>query len=105
MKIGILTGGGDCPGGGSSFSVKDASGNTVLYTLLNGVIMQNNVPLTDPSVTVTSLTFYASGTAKPPADYQQPYVTIIVSGTVSSGPGKTESFSVETSAAMRGIDL
>ncbi|MEK7114077.1 MAG: hypothetical protein AAB850_00815, partial [Patescibacteria group bacterium] len=60
--------------------------------------------LTDPSVAVSSLMFYAFGTGKPP-DYQQSRVTIIVSGTVSSGPGKTQPFTVETGATMRGSDL
>jgi len=73
------------------------------YSLLNGVIMQDNVQLTDPSVTVSSLLFYASGTTS--GDNNQPYVTIVVSGTVSYGPNKTQPFTVETGATMRGTDL
>lgn len=97
--------GGDCMGG-ATFSVLRPNGTAVSYALSNGVITQNAVPLTDPSVTVSSLKFYASGTGKPPSDYRQPYVTIIVSGTVSSGSkGQPQSFTVETSAAMRGTDV
>ena len=73
------------------------------YTLSGGAVTQNNVILTDPAVNVTSLEFYVSGTT--PGDAYQPHVTITISGTVSSGQGKTEPFSVETGATMRGIDL
>lgn len=97
-------GGGDCSGG-TSFSVKNSSGVTTNYTLSNGIITQNGIPLTDPSVNVSSLAFYASGTAKPPSDYQQPRVTIVVSGSVSSGAGKSEPFTIETGATMRGSDI
>lgn len=95
----------DCANGGASFSVRNSSGLTTSYALSNGVITQNGSALTDPSVNVSSLMFYASGTARPPSDYQQARVTIIVSGTVSSGPGETESFTVETGATMRGSDI
>lgn len=62
------------------------------------------IPLTDSSaVKVTSLTFYVSGTGK--LDNAQPHVTITVSGTIDTGHGKTEPFTVETGATMRGTDL
>lgn len=94
---------GDCAGGGIIFSVKDTAGSTIVYALSDGMITQNGVPLTDPAVHISSLTFYASGTAK--NDSTQPRVTIVVSGAVPSGPGKTESFTVQTGATMRGSDL
>jgi len=95
--------GGDCSGD-TTFSVKNTVGTTMSYSLSNGVIKQNNVPLTDPSVVVSSLKFFVSGTTS--GDNYQPYVTIAVSGTVSSGSGgKTESFTVETGATMRTPDL
>ncbi len=97
--------GGDCSNGGSIFSVRNINGVTITYALSGGVITQNGAPLTDPSVDVSSLLFYAYGTGKPPSDYQQPHATIIVSGTISSGPDKTESFTVETGASMRGTDI
>ena len=99
-------GGGDCSGG-SSFSVRNESLVVTSYRLSGGAITQTQnaveVPLTDPLVTVSSLLFYASGTAL--GDDFQPRVTMIVSGTVSSGPGKTTPFTVETSATMRGSDI
>lgn len=98
-------GAGDCSTGGTSFSVRNSAGVATDYTLSEGVITQNGVALTDPSVTVSSLKFYASGTPKPPVDYAQPRVTIIVSGTVSPAAGKTEAFTIETGATMRGSDL
>ena len=107
----IRTGAGySCPGGASdcivnNFSLTDADGTPVTYAISDGVITQNGVALTDPSVNVSSLAFYASGTRKPPSDYLQSRVTIVISGTVSSGPGKTEEFTVETGATMRGTDI
>lgn len=96
--------GGDCSGS-QTFYVTDSSGDIQKYSVSNGSITQSGVALTDPSVTVSSLAFYASGTGRPPANYTQSRVTIIVTGEVSYGPGKTQSFTVETGATMRGTDL
>ena len=93
----------DCPNGEDNFSVINSNDVAVNYMLSGGAIVQNDFALTDPSVTVSSLTFYAFGTESD--DDYQPRVTIIVSGTISSGPGKTESFVVETGATMRGTDI
>lgn len=104
-------GSGDCPNGGDSFSFMNANGAQVSYALSSSAIRVtvNGVssPLTDASaVTVTSLAFYVSGTARPPSDYTQPRVTITVSGTIFPGRGKPpESFTIETGATMRGADL
>ena len=94
----------DCTNGGSNFSVMSPGGAPTTYRLSGDALIQNGTALTDPSVTVTSLTFYAYGTAKPP-DTRQPMVVIVMSGTVSSGPGKTTPFTVETAATMRGTDI
>jgi len=100
------SGAGDCSSG-QNFSFTDAKGNPMSYSLSNGVIMQNNtVPLTDPSVVISSLLFSVSGTNPASADeYTQPHVTMYISGTVSAERGKTESFTVETGATMRTPDL
>lgn len=103
-------------GGGNSFSFTPADGGaTITYTRgtqqgVNGqvgdiTITKNSITtaLTDPSVDITSLTFYVSGTT--PGDSDQPHVTIVVSGSVTYGPEKTELFSVETGATMRGSDI
>lgn len=102
---------GDCPGGASSFSFVNADGVSVTYSLSGSTIQETKGgggqnTMTDSSVSVSSLTFYAFGTPSARGgDYDQPRVTIVVSGTVSSGPGKTEAFTVETGATMRGSDL
>ena len=101
---------GDCENGSNSFTFKNASGLTVTYNLSDAAIRQTVVNttsvLTDPAITVSSLMFYAAGTS--PADlgdYNQPRVTIVVSGTVVSGPASTQPFHIETGATMRGTDL
>lgn len=101
---------GDCPGGASRFSFTNANGAAVSYSLSASTIERSvggqQSALTDASVTISSLLFYVFGTPSVrQGDYQQPRVTIIVSGTVSSGPGKTEAFTVQTGATMRGSDL
>lgn len=109
---------GDCSFGGNSFTfIPSGGGTAVTYSCLGssgscslaapGAIQKTAgsvvSTLTDPTVNVSSLTFYATGTA--PGDTQQPHVTIIVSGTVSYGAGKSELFTIETGATMRGSDL
>ncbi|MEK7126176.1 MAG: type II secretion system protein [Patescibacteria group bacterium] len=103
-------------GGGNSFSFTPSDGGAAI-TYARGIqqgaggqtgdiiITKNNVTtaLTDPSVDVTSLVFYVYGAT--PGDSEQPRVTIVVSGSVTHGAGKTESFSVETGATMRGSDI
>ncbi|MCX6787706.1 MAG: prepilin-type N-terminal cleavage/methylation domain-containing protein [Candidatus Kaiserbacteria bacterium] len=101
---------GDCPGGASSFSFTNANGVPVSYGISASTIQEtvggSQRALTDASVTISSLMFYSFGTPSARrGDYQQSRVTIIVSGTVSSGPGKTEAFTVQTGATMRGSDL
>jgi prepilin-type N-terminal cleavage/methylation domain-containing protein len=94
-------------GSGSTFSFVDASGNTDMYSLSSNELEQKVGSqiswLTDSSaVTVTALTFYVSGVK----GSSQNYVTITISGTVSAGAGKTpQSFTIETSAAMRGSNI
>ena len=104
--------------GATSITVTSSNGGssqvaqTFTYSLANGAITQSigagsAAPLTDPSVTVTALTFIVTGQSPYSSgqDIQQPYVTILVSGSVTTGPGKTQSFSIETGAVMRGTDL
>lgn len=98
----------------TSFAFIDATGKTVQYNrpnpggANNGFIQQNiagvTAEMTDKTtVNVKSLNFYLSGAAV--GDTDPPYVTVIVTGSVSSIAGKTEDFSIETSATMRGTDL
>ncbi|MDO8566865.1 MAG: type II secretion system protein [bacterium] len=100
-------GDGDCQNGEDNFSVTNSSGVTISYALSNGIITQRGdngvAALTDPSVTISSLTFYAFGTVR--GDDFQPRVTIVISGSVPSGPNSSEAFTVETGATMRGTDI
>lgn len=99
--------------GSNTFSFIDQSGCAITYGVSAGRIIQSesgtgcpalsSVPLTAPSVTISAIAFTASGVVA--GDMSQPHVIINVAGTVSSGPGKTEPFTVETSATMRGTDL
>ncbi len=107
----------NCPywsGGSGEFTFTDANGNAITYKLASGSIQEQKgisptwVSLTDPSVTITSLVFYVSGVGSysTTGDTQQPYVTIIVSGSVPSSPGRApQPFTVESSAAWRGSDI
>ncbi len=92
---------------GSTFSFTNANGQPVTYSIVGSVIQETKSGvasvLNDLSVTITSLAFHPVGTT--PGDVEQSRVTMIVSGTVSSGPGKTESFTVQTGATMRGSDI
>lgn len=97
-----------------SFSFTDVNSVPVAYSLSASTIQRtmNNLtsPLTDSSVSITSLTFHVSGTKSYSnsgnTDTAQPYVTIVVVGTVTPKAGKAPiQFNVETSAAMRGTDL
>ncbi len=107
MTRSIRTGTGYSSATGSSFSFTDANGQLVTYSIASSAIREtkSNVTssLTDPSVTITSLMFYPVGTTR--GDAEQSRVTMIVSGTVSSGPGRTEPFTVQTGATMRGSDI
>lgn len=101
--------GGDCVDGDTSFSFKNQKGETVVYklsgTALQQVVEGTQSLLTEPSVIITSLIFYAFGTEPAPGDYRQARVTISVSGTISSGPTTNQSFTIETGATMRGTDI
>ncbi|MHB8710122.1 MAG: PilW family protein [Minisyncoccota bacterium] len=110
---GCPTQGKDCyPTPGPTFAFKDVYGTPITYTFDSSSRsiqeMKNNdgvwITLTDPSVHITSLEFYVSGTQSysTSGDILQPYVTIVVSG--FAGPVNTKSFTVESSAAWRGSD-
>ena len=114
---GCPTAGSNCTyqnGGGNKFTFTDANGHAITYKFASGSIQEQKgtssawISLTDPSVTITSLVFYVSGVGSYSAtgDIQQPYVTIIVSGSVPSSPGRApQPFTVESSAAWRGSDI
>lgn len=101
--------GGNCSSVPSdTFYFTDNNGRVVSYTLSGGSILKTiggtaGGVITDPAITVSALKFYVSGSAR--GDAYPPHVTIIITGSISAGPGKTETFSIETGATQRGIDI
>ena len=101
--------GGNCTSApGNAFYFTDNNGRAASYALMGGAIVKTiggaaGGVITDPSVTVTALNFYVSGAD--PGDAYPPHVTIVIIGSISAGPGKTQTFSIETGATMRGVDL
>jgi prepilin-type N-terminal cleavage/methylation domain-containing protein len=94
----------------STFSFHNSYGQPVSYSLSGTSIHETRAgtesALIDPSVAISSLAFYTSGALTvQDNDYQQARVTIIISGTVSSGHGESAPFTIETGATMRGSDL
>lgn len=119
------TPGNDCATGGSFFVFTDAStgvSRTISYRkstatsecapgasgqcIVRSINSGSWLPVTDASVNISNLTFYLSGSVAGAANGKPPYVTIVIQGSTSAGPGKPpKTFSVETSAVMRGTDL
>jgi len=67
---------------------------------VNGVLTD----LTDPSVDISTLTFYCTGAL--PSDAYQANVILVVSGKVLSAKAtKDKEFIVQTTATMRALDL
>jgi len=101
--------GGNCSSvPGNAFYFTDNNGRAASYALMGGAIVKTiggaaGGVVTDSSVTVTSLKFYVSGADR--GDAYPPHVTIVITGSISAGPGKTQTFSIETGATMRGIDI
>lgn len=126
---------GDCIYGANNIRFRNSVGDSITYFYStnasacggsnNGCIMETihrastpvgfigsidtTSPVTDPSVHISALTFYVSGSrsasSASPNDPRQPYVTMIVAGTIATGSGRQQDFVVETGAAMRGTDL
>jgi prepilin-type N-terminal cleavage/methylation domain-containing protein len=111
-SCGIVPGAGDCASGGSAFTFTDENGHTITYSLSGTAIQRkdNGVTsdMTDASVSINALTFYTVGSkaaGAPGGDLTQAHVTIVVSGSVSSGGKAPQTFHVETGATMRGSDI
>lgn len=101
-------------GGGSSISFLDSQGQTITYiqksdgsigqcTGTSGCLDNNAVSLTDRRISISSLRFYVRGVGV--GDDTQPNVTFVVAGTMSTEDGKVSSFSIQTGATQRLIEL
>lgn len=61
------------------------------------------VPLTDRRITIDALRFYVRGVGT--GDNRQPQVTFVVSGTMTTDAGESTSFTIQTGATQRYIEL
>ncbi len=105
---------GDCSSGGSELTFVDIEGRTVNLKVVNGAITQTITvgatptvyALTESSVTITSLNFVVTGSDTYGAgDLNAPMVRAVITGTIPGVKNSTLSFTIQTSATMRGIDL
>ena len=115
MTRSIRTGSHFCNAGctANSFSYLNQSGNpesyqqsgTAIYKQqknISGVVQ--SIAITDATLSISALSFTVTGQSA--ADQLQPYVTIVIQGSISPGPGKpAQTFSVQTSISERGVDL
>jgi len=100
----------------SKFTFLDSTGtNQVTYLLYKGQIGECSgaagspctpataTYFTDPNIDVETLAFYVNGVGL--GDGVQPTVTFTIHGTLSTGPTNTVSFTTQTTATERGIDI
>ena len=104
-----------CSGtGGGSISFLDSQGQTITYiqksdgsigqcTGTSGCLDNNAVSLTDRRINITSLRFYVRGVGI--NDDMQPNVTFVVAGTMATEAGEVSTFSIQTGATQRLIEL
>ena len=102
----------NCVNGGTSFSFVDSQGQTITYfKKADGTIGQctgacseaRAVSLTDPLITIQSLTFYVRGVGA--SDTVQPQAIFVIKGTMKTDTNKTTEFTIQTSATQRFIDI
>ncbi len=107
-KCGNLSGASaNCSTPRSSFGFVDSSGRTVLYSQEGGQIIATidgvTSPLTDPRITVETLSFYVRGVGT--GDDMQPQATVAIYGTIDTGHGNSTSLSVQVGATQRLLEL
>lgn len=108
--------GGCTTSGNTQMSFIDSTGGcTVTYSVSGGAIVrstsggscaaiQTNAPITDPSISISSLLFYVRGSTA--HDAVQPMATIVVSGTATVPNSTTViPFQIETGATQRLLDI
>lgn len=108
---------GNCPtipGTSISFTNDQAQGITYLLNTTthqigecafsSGCNTSNATYFTDPRISITTLSFYVSGNGH--GDGLQPQVVVVIHGTLTIDPSHPPvSFSIQTSATQRGIDI
>lgn len=103
----------NCSSGGASISFLDSQNQTITYRLKSdGSIGQCSgglctdataISLTDSRIDIDVFRFYVRGVGV--GDAVQPSVTLIVAGTMTTEGGETTSFSIQTGATQRLIEL
>lgn len=102
----------------TTFSFRDADGTVVAYCLQGGILgkrtgggltgndcvsSSQTVPLTDPAIHIDTLRFFPRGTN--PIDTTQSQVTIFIKGNMDTDAGEDVSFSIQTGATQRVLDI
>lgn len=90
----------DVNGDGNKEVVRSVSDTTTSCEKGNS----DNVPMTAPEVTVSSLQFYVGGTDPGPADTTQPHVIIIVRGSAGLTERTRVPFNLQTFVTQRFLD-
>ena len=103
----------NCVSGGASISFIDSQNQTITYRLKDdGSIGQctgspctdaTAVSLTDSRIDIETIRFYVRGVGV--GDSAQPRVTFVITGTMTTEGGETTSFSIQTGATQRLIEL
>jgi len=98
----------------NTISFLDPEGNAVFYKLnADGTIGQCNItletycpPLTDDQIQVETLAFYVTGVGTSGSTrILQPFVTVVVKGTMGTNAGEELEFTIQTSGAQRALDI
>jgi prepilin-type N-terminal cleavage/methylation domain-containing protein len=104
----------DCwPGASNTLNFINDQNQRVWYLLSNNQIYEcvgtgncdtnNGRPITDPKVVINNLDFYVQGVST--NDGVQPEVLLVVNASVSAGGGHNVTFTIQTTASERGLQL
>lgn len=95
---------------GTSFGYTDSVGREVSYWLSSSnqiiaTIDGEDSPLTDPRIHIDTLSFYVRGVNEGTTDNVQPQTLVAIEGSITTSPEKTVTFSIQTSATQRLLEL
>lgn len=102
----------NCLGGGTSVRFTDADGRAIVYALSSGQITVSinggaATPLTDPRVSIQTLTFYVRGvgTTESAGQKTEPQVTFTIYGQMTTAQGNSVDFTIQGGATQRILEL
>jgi|CXWL01.1.fsa_nt_gi prepilin-type N-terminal cleavage/methylation domain-containing protein len=95
---------------GTSFGYTDSVGRDVSYWLsgsnqIIATIDGEDSPFTDPRIHIDTLSFYVRGVNEGVVDTVQPQTLIAIEGSIITSPEKTVTFSIQTTATQRLLEL